>query len=44
VQFHHHGYVSGDPRLQPASGVGINPPDELPDEIDVLVGWEGGRK
>jgi phenol 2-monooxygenase len=37
VQFHHHGYVSGDPRIQPAAGVGIDRPDELPDEIDVLI-------
>jgi phenol 2-monooxygenase len=37
VQFHHHGYVSGDPRIQPAAGVGINRPDELPDEVDVLI-------
>ena len=37
MQFHHHGYVSGDPRVQPAAGVGINRPDELPDEVDVLI-------
>jgi phenol 2-monooxygenase len=37
VQFHHHGYVSGDPRVQPAAGVGINRPEELPDEVDVLI-------
>src|SRR5438132_4110893 len=37
VQFHHHGYVSGDPRVQPAAGVGIGRPDELPDEVDVLI-------
>jgi phenol 2-monooxygenase len=37
VQFHHHGYVSGDPRVQPAAGVGINRPAELPDEVDVLI-------
>ncbi|MDM7854526.1 FAD-binding monooxygenase [Cellulomonas alba] len=37
MQFHHHGYVSGDPRVQPAAGVGIDRPDELPDEVDVLV-------
>jgi phenol 2-monooxygenase (NADPH) len=37
VQFHHHGYVSGDPRVQPAAGVGINRPTELPDEVDVLI-------
>ena len=37
MQFHHHGYVSGDPRVQPAAGVGLDRPDELPDEVDVLV-------
>jgi phenol 2-monooxygenase (NADPH) len=37
VQFHHHGYVSGDPRVQPAAGVGINRPTQLPDEVDVLI-------
>ncbi|QCB98235.1 3-hydroxybenzoate 4-monooxygenase [Arthrobacter sp. PAMC25564] len=37
MQFHHHGYVSGDPRVQQAAGVGINRPTELPDEVDVLI-------
>lgn len=37
MQFHHHGYVSGDPRVQPAAGVGINRPTDLPDEVDVLI-------
>ncbi|WP_415855100.1 FAD-binding monooxygenase [Sinomonas sp. G460-2] len=37
MHFHHHGYVSGDPRVQPAAGVGIDRPDELPDEVDVLI-------
>jgi phenol 2-monooxygenase (NADPH) len=37
VQFHHHGYVSGDPRVKPAAGVGIDRPEELPDEVDVLI-------
>ena len=37
MQFHHHGYVSGDPRVEPAAGVGINRPAELPDEVDVLI-------
>jgi phenol 2-monooxygenase len=41
VQFHHHGYVSGDPRIQPAAGVGINRPDELPDVVDVLIVGSG---
>src|SRR6185437_9554290 len=30
-------YVSGEPRLQPAAGVGLDRPDELPDEVDVLI-------
>ena len=41
MQFHHHGYVSGDPRIQPAAGVGIDRPEELPDEVDVLIVGSG---
>ncbi|WP_066906576.1 FAD-binding monooxygenase [Millisia brevis] len=41
MQFHHHGYVSGDPRIQPAAGVGIDRPDELPDVMDVLIVGSG---
>lgn len=37
MQFHHHGYVSTDPRVQPAAGTGLDRPDELPDEVDVLI-------
>lgn len=37
MQFHHNGYVSGDPRIQPAAGTGIDRPAELPDEVDVLI-------
>ncbi|HEY5223631.1 MAG TPA: FAD-dependent monooxygenase [Microbacteriaceae bacterium] len=37
MQFHHHGYVTGEPRIQPAAGVGIDRPDELPDVMDVLI-------
>ncbi|MCS5497304.1 FAD-binding monooxygenase [Cnuibacter physcomitrellae] len=37
MQFHHHGYVSGDPRVQEAAGTGIDRPEELPDEMDVLI-------
>ncbi|WP_102159519.1 FAD-binding monooxygenase [Zhihengliuella halotolerans] len=37
MHFHHHGYVSGDPRVQPAAGTGIDRPDELPDRMDVLI-------
>ncbi|MEH0108183.1 FAD-binding monooxygenase [Tersicoccus sp. MR15.9] len=41
MQFHHHGYVSGDPRIQPAAGVGVDRPEELPDEVDVLIVGSG---
>lgn len=41
MQFHHHGYVSGDPRVQPAAGVGLNRPAELPDLVDVLIVGSG---
>lgn len=41
MQFHHHGYVSGDPRVQPAAGRGLNRPTELPDETDVLIVGSG---
>jgi phenol 2-monooxygenase len=41
VQFHHHGYVSGDPRIHEPSGVGIDRPAELPDEVDVLIVGSG---
>lgn len=37
MQFHHHGYVSGDPRISPAAGTGLNRSEELPDEVDVLI-------
>ncbi|MCR2815725.1 FAD-binding monooxygenase [Microbacterium jiangjiandongii] len=41
MQFHHHGYVSTDPRVQPAAGTGIDRPAELPDEVDVLIVGSG---
>lgn len=41
MQFHHHGYVSGDPRVQDAAGTGIERPDDLPDEVDVLIVGSG---
>jgi len=41
VQFHHHGYVSTDPRVLPAAGVGVDRPTDLPDEIDVLIVGSG---
>ena len=41
MQFHHHGYVSTDPRILPAAGVGLDRPEELPDQIDVLIVGSG---
>lgn len=41
MQFHHHGYVSTDPRIEPAAGVGLDRPSELPSEIDVLIVGSG---
>jgi phenol 2-monooxygenase len=41
MQFHHHGYVTGDPRVQPASGTGIGRPADLPDQVDVLIVGSG---
>ena len=41
MQFHHHGYVSGEPRVHEASGTGIDRPSELPDEVDVLIVGSG---
>ena len=41
MQFHHHGYVSGEPRVLDADGTGIDRPTELPDEMDVLIVGSG---
>lgn len=41
MQFHHHGYVSADPRVQGAAGIGVARPADLPDEIDVLIVGSG---
>ncbi|MDE0545964.1 FAD-dependent monooxygenase [Microbacterium sp. C7(2022)] len=41
MQFHHHGYVSADPRVQDAAGTGIHRPAELPDKMDVLIVGSG---
>jgi phenol 2-monooxygenase len=41
MQFHHHGYVSGEPRVQDAAGTGIDRPAKLPDEMDVLIVGSG---
>ncbi|GAB4098698.1 FAD-binding monooxygenase [Sinomonas halotolerans] len=37
MQFHHHGYVSTNPKAQPVAGTGIDRPDVLPEEVDVLI-------
>lgn len=41
MQFHHHGYVSGDPRVLPAEGLGVDRPSDLPDRMDVLIVGSG---
>ncbi|MDQ0644771.1 FAD-dependent monooxygenase [Microbacterium murale] len=41
MQFHHHGYVSQDPRIVAAVGTGIDRPTDLPDETDVLIVGSG---
>lgn len=41
MQFHHHGYVSTDPRVQPAAGIGLDRPADLPDAVDVLIVGSG---
>jgi phenol 2-monooxygenase len=41
MQFHHHGYVSGSPLVQPAAGTGVDRPEDLPDEVDVLIVGSG---
>lgn len=41
MQFHHHGYVSEDPRVLPAAGTGLDRPAALPDEVDVLIVGSG---
>lgn len=41
MQFHHHGYVSGDPRVQDAAGAGLDRPADLPDQTDVLIVGSG---
>lgn len=35
--YHHHGYVSHDPRIQTATGTGLNRTKELPEKMDVLI-------
>ncbi|NDK31917.1 FAD-binding monooxygenase [Nesterenkonia haasae] len=37
MHFHHHGYVTGDPRILAPEGNGLERPEELPDTMDVLI-------
>jgi len=37
MEIHVRGYQASDPRIKPAAGYGVDRPDELPDEMDVLV-------
>jgi len=37
MQFHHRGYVSGNPRIKAAAGHGLTRTTDIPDEIDVLI-------
>lgn len=41
MQFHKNGYVTRNPRILDAAGTGIDRPDELPDEMDVLIVGSG---
>lgn len=41
MQFHHNGYVSGEPRVLPAAGTGQDRATELPDEVDLLIVGSG---
>ncbi|MBC7589634.1 MAG: FAD-dependent monooxygenase [Salinibacterium sp.] len=41
MQFHDHGYVSGDPRISTPAGTGIDRPGELPEQVDVLIVGSG---
>lgn len=41
MHFHQHGYVSEDPRVQPARGRGVDRAPGLPDRMDVLIVGSG---
>lgn len=41
MHFHHNGYISVDPRIEPAAGYGIDRSPELPDTMDVLIVGSG---
>lgn len=37
MKYHHHEYVSHDPRIQTPAGAGLNRPADVPDHVDVLI-------
>lgn len=37
MQFHHFGYIDGEPRVKPAAGTGLERAETLPDKVDVLI-------
>lgn len=41
MEFHHQGYVSANPRILPAAGVGVDRPAQLTDTMDVLIVGSG---
>lgn len=41
MQFHNHGYVSEEPRVRPPAGTGIDRPEAIPDQVDVLIVGSG---
>ncbi|MFV0434699.1 MAG: FAD-dependent monooxygenase [Leucobacter sp.] len=41
MEFHYSGYTTVDPRIEPAAGVGLDRPAELPEEVDVLIVGSG---
>lgn len=41
MQYHHRGYTSTDPRVNPEKGTGVDRPTDLPDEVDVLIVGSG---
>ncbi|MDR2256041.1 MAG: FAD-dependent monooxygenase [Arthrobacter sp.] len=41
MQFHENGYVTGDPKVKAAAGIGIDRSADLPEAMDVLIVGEG---
>jgi len=37
MKYHHHEYVSHDPRIQTPAGAGLDRPEDPPDRVDVLI-------